>query len=106
MYRIVFLLLSSWFVMACAEQDSSTMQLPYYNEPDFTPVFVKNKAEVASKIEHTIGDFSFVNQDSTLISQQDIEGKIHVANFIFTSCGSHLSNHDSQSQNGKRQPQG
>ena len=88
MYRIVFLLLSSWFVMACAEQDSSTMQLPYYNEPDFTPVFIKNKAEVASKIVHTIGDFSFLNQDSTLISQQDIEGKIHVANFIFTSCGS------------------
>lgn len=88
MYRIVFLLSSSWFVMACAEQDSSTMQLPYYNEPDFTPVFIKNKAEVASKIVHTIGDFSFLNQDSTLISQQDIEGKIHVANFIFTSCGS------------------
>jgi protein SCO1/2 len=88
MYRIVFLLLSSWFVMACAEQDSSTMQLPYYNEPDFTPVFIKNKAEVASKIVHTIGDFSFLNQDSTLISQRDIEGKIHVANFIFTSCGS------------------
>lgn len=88
MYRIVFLLLSSWFVMACAEQDSNTMQLPYYNEPDFTPVFIKNKAEVASKIVHTIGDFSFLNQDSTLISQQDIEGKIHVANFIFTSCGS------------------
>ncbi len=88
MYRIVFLLLSSWFVMACTEQDSSTMQLPYYNEPDFTPVFIKNKAEVASKIVHTIGDFSFLNQDSTLISQQDIEGKIHVANFIFTSCGS------------------
>jgi protein SCO1/2 len=74
--------------MACAEQDSSTMQLPYYNEPDFTPVFIKNKAEVASKIVHTIGDFSFLNQDSILISQQDIEGKIHVANFIFTSCGS------------------
>jgi protein SCO1/2 len=88
MYRIVFLLLSSWFVMACAEQDSSTMQLPYYNEPDCTPVFIKNKAEVASKIVHTIGDFSFLNQDSTLISQRDIEGKIHVANFIFTSCGS------------------
>ncbi|MFY7888917.1 MAG: SCO family protein [Spirosomataceae bacterium] len=88
MYRIVFLLLSSWFVMGCAEQDSSTMQLPYYNEPDFTPVFIKNKAEVASKIVHTIGDFSFLNQDSTLISQRDIEGKIHVANFIFTSCGS------------------
>lgn len=88
MYRIVFLLLSSWFVVACAGKDSSAVQLPYYNEPDFTPVFIKNKAEVASKIIHTIGDFSFLNQDSILISQKDIEGKIHLANFIFTSCGS------------------
>ena len=29
-----------------------------------------------------------MNQDSLFISQKVIEGKIHVANFIFTSCGS------------------
>jgi protein SCO1/2 len=62
--------------------------LPYYNEPDFTPLFINNKQAVKDSITHTIGNFSFLNQDSTLVTQQVIEGKIHVANFVFTTCGS------------------
>ena len=88
MYRIVFLLLSSFVLVKCWHQKADSIDLPYYNEPDFTPVFITDKSEVAIKIKHTIADFSFLNQDSTMISQKNIEGKIHVANFIFTSCGS------------------
>ena len=88
MYRIVFLLLSSLFVFSCANRNETSIELPYYNEPDFTPVFLKNKSDLNQKITHTIGDFSFLNQDSILIDQKTIEGKIHIANFIFTSCGS------------------
>jgi protein SCO1/2 len=62
--------------------------LPYYNEPDFTPIFLTDTSEVKYKINHTITDFSFRDQDSILISQKNIEGKIHIANFIFTTCGS------------------
>ena len=83
MYRIVFLLLSSFVLVSCWHQKADSIDLPYYNEPDFTPVFITDKSEVAIKIKHTIADFSFVDQDSTLISQKDIEGKIHIANFIF-----------------------
>jgi protein SCO1/2 len=72
--------------MACS--DTKSLQLPYYNEADFTPIFVKNKKDVANKIPHQIANFAFLNQDSTLITEKNIEGKIHVANFIFTSCGS------------------
>jgi protein SCO1/2 len=39
-------------------------------------------------VPHTIGDFAFTDQHGATITQQNIEGKIHVANFIFTSCGS------------------
>lgn len=85
MYRIVFLLLSSLIVLSCSQTE--VIKLPYYNTPDFTPLFIE-EAEVNLKIPHTIADFSFLNQDSTMISQKNIEGKIHVANFIFTSCGS------------------
>lgn len=88
MYQTVFLLLSSLFLLSCAENSSDTVTLPYYNDPDFTPVFIKNEAEVNKIIPHTISDFSFLNQDSTLISQKNVEGKIHVANFIFTACPS------------------
>ncbi len=86
MYQIAFLLLNSMLLLSCTENGSGTTALPYYNDPDFTPLFVKNEAEIKEKIPHIIGDFSFLNQDSILISQKNIEGKIHVANFIFTSC--------------------
>jgi protein SCO1/2 len=88
MYRIVFLLLSSCWLFSCAENKVQPIALPYYNEPDFTPLFIKNKQAVHDSIKHTIGDFSFLNQDSTLVTQQVIENRIHVANFIFTTCGS------------------
>ena len=88
MYRIVFLLLSSVLLVSCLNKKAETIDLPYYNEPDFTPIFLTDQSEVASKIKHTIADFSFLDQDSTLISQKAIDGKIHIANFIFTSCGS------------------
>lgn len=88
MYRTVFLLLSSCLLFNCADKKSETIELPYYNEPDFTPVFIKNPSEVKTKITHTIHNFSFLNQDSTVITQKNIEGKIHVANFIFTACPS------------------
>ena len=88
MYRIVFLLFSSLLLVNCSNKKAETIALPYYNEPDFTPIFITDSSDVASKIKHTIADFSFLNQDSTLISQKNIEGKIHIANFIFTSCGS------------------
>jgi protein SCO1 len=88
MYRIVFLLLSSCLLISCSNEKSSQIALPYYNEPDFTPIFIENKGDVKTKIKHTIGDFSFLNQDSVKVSEKNIEGKIHVANFIFTSCGS------------------
>jgi protein SCO1 len=88
MYQTVFLLLSSILLLGCGENSSDTLSLPYYNDPDFTPLFIKNEAEVNKKIPHTVSDFSFLNQDSALITQKNIEGKIHVANFIFTVCPS------------------
>ena len=87
MYRIVYLLLSSLLIFSCSNSKQADMALPYYNEPDFTPLFI-DKAEVKTKVPHKIDNFSLLNQDSVLVSQKTIEGKIHVANFIFTSCGS------------------
>lgn len=88
MYRIVFLWLSSLYIIGCGSKKAELVLHPYYNDPEFTPVFIQKKDDVPKKINHTIEDFSLVDQDSNLITQKDIEGKIHVANFIFTSCGS------------------
>ena len=62
--------------------------LPFYNTPDFTPLFIEDTEKVDELVPHRISDFSFKNQNGETISQSDIEGKIHVANFFFTSCGS------------------
>ncbi len=62
--------------------------MPYYNTPDFTPHFIESTDEVGQKITHTIDSFSFTDQAGEKITLAAIEGKIHVANFIFTSCGS------------------
>lgn len=37
---------------------------------------------------HTIGDFSFINQYGRTITQKDVEGKIYVVDYFFTTCGS------------------
>ncbi|WP_445735771.1 SCO family protein [Mariniflexile sp.] len=94
MYRIVFFLISSVLFTGCKnsnKQEHHTEQhlaLPYYNDPTFTPVFIQDASSVPNEITHTIDDFEFLNQDSVLVNQDIIENKIHVANFIFTSCGS------------------
>ncbi|MEY2917837.1 MAG: hypothetical protein RIS73_1551 [Bacteroidota bacterium] len=86
MYRIVFLLSSSLLLQQCNNKQNKP-GLPYYNSPDFTPYFI-TVAKAQKQITHTIADFSFTDQDGKSISQKNIEGKIHVANFFFTACGS------------------
>ena len=88
MFRIVFLVIISWLIIGCKQSQSDSFKLPYYNEPTFTPIFVKDSTKIEKEISHKINDFSFLNQDSVFINQNDIEGKIHIANFIFTTCGS------------------
>lgn len=90
MYRTVFLKCSVFILMlllvSCKDKQTANI-LPYYNTPDFTPVFTSAK-NVGKEISHTISNFAFTNQHGKTISLKDVEGKIHVANFIFTSCGS------------------
>ena len=76
------------FLAGCTTKQVTKLRLPFYNKPDFTPQFLNSKDEINKQITHTIGDFEFIDQHGKSITQKDIEGKIHVANFIFTSCGS------------------
>lgn len=79
-----FLLISIGFLTyGCSDNGAS--KIPYYNDPDFNPHFLSE--QVAEKqITHRISPFQFYNQDSTLFDSKSLEGKIYVANFIFTRC--------------------
>lgn len=37
---------------------------------------------------HKIGAFSFKNQNGEIITQSDVDGKVYVAEYFFTTCGS------------------
>lgn len=88
MYRIAYLINSLLFIILFLASCNKEKSLPYYNTPDFTPLFIDSEKEVQQQIKHNIGQFSFVDQHGKFITEKNIEGKVHVANFIFTSCGS------------------
>jgi protein SCO1/2 len=81
------LLISSLFLLSSCQNKPSKNALPYYNNPNFDPQFL-NSLEAKKLIDHTIADFSMTDQHNKTITQKDVEGKIHIANFFFTSCGS------------------
>ncbi|MBD2702496.1 SCO family protein [Spirosoma sp. BT702] len=70
------------------EQVSVDETVPYYNTPDFTPIWVNNSGDVAQKITHYVADFSFRDQTNNVVTQKTVTNKVHVANFFFTSCPS------------------
>lgn len=61
--------------------------LPVYNPADVNPELVDSTVQYVSKY-HTIADFSFTNQNGKTVTQKDYEGKVYVADFFFTTCGS------------------
>lgn len=75
----------------------------YYNTPEYRELndnrlVIINPTDVNSKLVdssiahvaegHVVGDFSFINQLGKEITQKDLEGKIYVVDFFFTTCGS------------------
>ena len=60
--------------------------LPIYNPSDVNPELVDSTIQYIAR-EHKIAEFSFVNQNGKTITQKDYEGKIYVADFFFTTCG-------------------
>lgn len=61
--------------------------LPIYNPAMVNPELVDSTVQHVAKY-HTIAPFSFVNQNGKTITEKDYEGKIYVADFFFTTCGS------------------
>jgi protein SCO1 len=72
-------------------KETATIQkdrMPYFNTPDFTPQFFNKPEEAAIMVTHRVAHFSLQNQNGDIITRNDLTGKIHVADFFFTSCGS------------------
>ena len=62
--------------------------LPYYNTPDFTPIFIDDESQANKIISHSISDFEFESDKDIKVSKSTLKNKVHIASFIFTQCGS------------------
>jgi protein SCO1 len=49
-------------------------------------MYTTDFAKVKLPVLNTVQPFSFLKQDSTLVSQQEAQGKVYVAEYFFTSC--------------------
>lgn len=52
------------------------------------PIFGERGMMNGDTLYHSIGPFSFVNQDSALVTNRTFENQIYVSDFFFTSCRS------------------
>lgn len=93
-YFIITLLLTS-FLFSCskkekketikiAKQTQKIDKLPYFNTPDFNPMWLTGNNNLEEF--HKIPEFSFKNQLNEEVTNKTFEGKIYVANFFFTTC--------------------
>lgn len=77
--RSYFLIISVFLIASCKDNNK---HLPYYGTPDFTP-----KWEMPNdKTFHQIRPFKLINQENQTFTEKNIDGKICVADFFFTTC--------------------
>lgn len=73
------LLLLGLILVSCKDE---TRKLPYYNTSDFTPVW-----EIPSEESfHKIRPFKLIDQEGNVFTEKNLENKICVVDFFFTSC--------------------
>ncbi|HMB62129.1 MAG TPA: SCO family protein [Eudoraea sp.] len=84
-FGTVLLLLSCVIVFLFYNALRPKEVLPVYQPADFNPELVDSTLHYVKKY-HTIDDFSLINQNGKVITQEDYYNKIYVADFFFTTC--------------------
>lgn len=82
--HLLFLLLFVAIFSSCSNPAS---QLPVYGNKTLS-TRTENGKTITDSLDYTIPAFSFVNQDSAIITKETVKHRIFVADFFFTSCPS------------------
>jgi protein SCO1/2 len=84
MYKLICgcCVLSLFIFSSCHDK-----RLPIYGEKELGKVMKEGK-EVTDTIYQTVPLFSFVDQDSNIVTNETFKGKIYIADFVFLSCKS------------------
>lgn len=75
------------FCFISCKHKPAALPLPFINKPDFTPEWIQHSDSRYDSI-HRIPSFSFTDQDGATITEKTVDGRIYVADFFFTRCGS------------------
>ena len=89
-YRIFFMVFAVFSVITISlfyNALKPKKTLPIYNPSMVNPELVDSTVQYVAN-DHKIADFAFTNQNGKIVTQKDYEGKIYVADFFFTTCGS------------------
>lgn len=84
---LLLLLAPALILLYLARADHNFSYLPVYGEK-FVEYNTVDGMEVADTVYHTIPHFSFIDQDSNVVTLPDFDNKILIADFFFTSCPS------------------
>lgn len=76
----------SCFLFSCSSSGEEK-KLPYIGESTVSEKTIDGQT-VTDTIPYALPSFSFLNQDSVMITEKTFENKIFVANFFFTNCPS------------------
>ncbi|MFM7023902.1 MAG: SCO family protein [Flavobacteriales bacterium] len=75
-------------LLACGPKDENP-QISYEDTGIYPPILGEISLDsLGDTLHHTIPDFSFINQDSSVANSTSLKGKIYVADFFFTTCPS------------------
>ncbi len=69
-------------IISCQSTDR---QLPIYNPANVNPKLVDKSIQGVNK-NHTVANFTLINQNGDTITQEDYKDKIYVTDFFFTRC--------------------
>ena len=65
--------------------EADISDLPFYRSADLTPEWLPASAADAADM-HRTSAFSFVDQHGAVVTDEDLTGRLTVANFFFTQC--------------------
>ena len=80
---VIAITLLLWYQLTKVEGE---FELPIFTPADLRPTLVH--PSLIGKTTHEIPNFSFTNQFGSIVSHEDVQNKVYVANFFFTSCPS------------------
>lgn len=66
--------------------DTNKSKVPYYNTPEFTPIWTSDK-NITDTL-HVISKFYFINQNGDATNNETFKNKIYLTDFFFTRCPS------------------